>query len=355
MAITRPVSHDVVGTGFSQLLIALATGGGATFAALDAARECRTQPGVAIAMEKLLAIEHGKSDVPGGSLSNEPWIGSLGEVGLGREVAQLFDARSILAALEPRALAADFMVKVLAQTASGISGGWHQEGHTTAVYGEQLTAGPVLMPTRVETITLIPKDTIRFGGPRAEKIIRDALTRSLAWRVDTCLLDPAVVTPPGCPGSITAGAPVIAGTGTNGMVTAADLETMFTTITTSGAGLVWIAAPQTLGRVLLAADRSEAPGLLAGVPVLISGNVPAGVLILFDAAELVLASGGFSISLSLEAAVEQSDTPVGDVTTPTPSASQVSLWQTHMIGYLFTKYVNWQLAHAGGVCYAQLP
>jgi hypothetical protein len=128
---------------------------------------------------------------------------------------------------------------------------------------------------------------------------------------------------------------------------------MFKAITTPGGGLVFLTSPPTLGRVVTTLGRVEPAGVLCSTPVIVSGNVPTGMIVLLDADELFIAAGGFELSVSQEATLQMDDSPSMEGTTPTASTT-VSLWQSGLAAFKFSRFVNWQLAHSGAVAYTIL-
>jgi hypothetical protein len=89
-----------------------------------------------------------------------------------------------------------------------------------------------------------------------------------------------------------------------------------------------------------ALGQSEYPGItvnggtLLGLPVIVSQNVPTGVVALVSASEIYLSDdGGIDIEVSREATLEMSDTPAGTATR--------SVWQHNEIAMMASRQINW--------------
>lgn len=354
MSYRTTISAEPVGTGLSRLLICLAGAGGSP---LMAAKQLGDDPHLAVffhtqphAREALDVLA--KSAVPAGQLGNAGWAGALASTGLDSEIDQLFVSvgQSVLAQLADRARRAPFRAQVPRLTAAGDTG-WVAEGYALPAAADTLDQLDALAPVKRGALKIFSKELQRLGDPQAERSLREGSIRACANALDVALLDPASGAGTG-PGSITNNAQAIS-LGSPSTVTTADIDACLREITTSGAGLVWIASPQTLGRALVMTGRVENPGRFCGLPAIASGNVPAGLLVLLDAAELVLALGGYELEIATEATVEMDTAPSQDGVTPT-AAAMVSLWQSGLFGVRLSRYVNWQLARTGAVVYTQL-
>jgi hypothetical protein len=88
---------------------------------------------------------------------------------------------------------------------------------------------------------------------------------------------------------------------------------------------------------------SGAPSLM-GIPVVVSGNVKAGVIILLEQSELMVADDGETVvDTSNEAALQMDDAPA------TPATPLVSLWQQNLLGIKAERFVFWMMRRAAAV------
>jgi hypothetical protein len=96
-------------------------------------------------------------------------------------------------------------------------------------------------------------------------------------------------------------------------------------------------------------------GTLEGIPVITSSNVPTSadspndhMIILLDAAEILLADAGITFDVSEQATVQMSTTPDSPANA---STELVSLWQHDLLGILCTRYVHWARRRDGCCAY----
>jgi hypothetical protein len=337
-------------TGVGHFAQALHLGHGSVTSTIEIAKSYIRHPGVALSAEAVFFNQ--KTGVGAISAGGAPFSGNLAAGGLDADVQQQWPKVSALGQIETLIRRAQFFLPISAQTAAGTPGGWRQEGHAFLVNAQTFATLSTLAPTEIGSLTVLSQEYLRRGDGAAASMIGSTLLRNLAYQVDVKFLDPTLASSAAGPASITYGATQI-GLGSPAAPTDHDLDAMLRTIATPGAALAWIGSPATLARVILSAGRQEARGLLCGLPTYSSGNVPTGLLVLVDLAEIILAAGGFDLSVSTEASVQMSDAPTAEGITPT-AATEVSLFQTGMTGYIFSRYVNWQVAHAGAVVYAIL-
>jgi HK97 family phage major capsid protein/HK97 family phage prohead protease len=245
-----------------------------------------------------------------------------------------------------------FNVKIPRQTA-GATAGWVGEGLSKPV--SALAFDQVTVPfAKIAVIVVITQELARFSSPSAEALIRDDLIAAIAQFIDQQLLDPTVTPSAGVrPGSITNGVSAIPSSGRTPAAIITDLTAAMTAMTTGLQSItrpVWLmnaAAAMFLATVRTSQDVFLFPGMtgattggaglnLLGIPVVVSGNVGAGNIILLDQAELMVADDGETlIDTSTEAAVQMDSAPA---TPPTPL---VSFWQQNLLGIKAERFIYW--------------
>ena len=102
-----------------------------------------------------------------------------------------------------------------------------------------------------------------------------------------------------------------------------------------------------LSMLVNALGQPEFPGMtmnggtLVGLPVIVSDYIPAGTVIMVNAADVYLADDGeVMIDASREASIEMSDAPTANAVAGT-GASMVSMFQTNSVAVRAERFVNW--------------
>lgn len=260
-----------------------------------------------------------------------------------------------------------FRVPLISQTAGG-EGYWVGEGK-----GKPLTSfdfsRTTLEPLKVANICVLTDEVIRDSSPSAEAIVRDQLAEALAARLDIDFINPAKTASAGVsPASITNAAPNGAASGTG------DADDVRADIRSLLGEYIAANNPPTTGVIIMRSDTALAlsmmvnalgqgefngigmnGGTLLGIPVITSQHVPAGVVVMVNAADIYLADeGGIRLDMSREASLEMLDSSlamdsIGVV--PGAAASMVNLWQTNSVGFLAERTINWAARRASAVAY----
>lgn len=342
--ITRHTTPEPAGTAFSRYAIALGLAKGDPRLAAEFARELRTVPQVHAALVQ-------KAAVGAGNTSDSTWAGSLAASGIAAEAMTLLDQRSVVARLASRMRRVPFRLKVGRET-NGAAAGWAREGFSrplTKSAFDQLA----LETTQNQALVVASKELLRFGDLDAERVIRDSIFGGLARHTDEQFLSPSVSASSTRPASITYGATAIA-PGSPATVDATELELLIRAITTSGEGLTWILRPTTAAIIAAKLGQTGLPDTLLGLPAALSANAP-NQITLVDLAEIAIALGDdVDLDVTDKAVVEMSDSPTNEGITPTASNNQVSLWQAGLVGFLVSRYANWERARDGAVAYMPL-
>lgn len=254
------------------------------------------------------------------------------------------------------------------QTGGG-SAGWVGEGKPAA-----LTAGAfdtvTLDFTKISTISVLTKESIRFGVSSSEERVRNDLRRAIVSRSDIDLLDPANAGTAGVkPASLTYNIAATAVSGTTAAAFRVDLKNMIATMVAAGIqcnSLVLIMSQGialSLSLMRNALGNREFPdltmkgGYVEGIPVIASeavttlGSPTANMIAAVNAEDVFIADdGAVDIEASDQASLEMSDAPAQNGTTGS-GASMVSLWQTGMLGLKATREINWKLVRSASAQY----
>lgn len=212
-------------------------------------------------------------------------------------------------------------------------------------------------------IIVITQELAKFSSPSAEGIIRQEMVAGCTRFLDTQFLDPnkaevSNVSPASILNGITALVPTGAGSAGafrydfNRLLAAyiADNQDPSTAV-------VLMSASTAMGLSLMvnALGQSEFPnisltgGTILGLPVVVSQNVGTKV-ILVNASEILLADdGGVSISVSDQATIEMSTTPLSQESSPATTAVLHSMFQRNELAIRAERFITWKRARTSSV------
>jgi HK97 family phage major capsid protein/HK97 family phage prohead protease len=263
----------------------------------------------------------------------------------------------------------DFYTRTNRQTAGG-TGSWVGEGKPAP-----LTKGAfdtvTLAALKVGAISVLTKESIRFGTSASEQRVRNDLTRAIIATQDITLLDPANAgTANVKPASLTNGVVATAVSGTTAAAFRVDLKNMLQTMIAAGIqgnSLVLVMSQGialSLSLMRNALGNREFPdltmrgGYVEGIPVIASeavtalGSPSTNMIAAINAEDVFLADdGSVEIESSDQASVEMLDGSLVQNGTNGTGASLVSLWQTGMLGLKASREINWTLARSTAVQY----
>lgn len=245
-----------------------------------------------------------------------------------------------------------------------IAGSFVGEGQPIPVRQAQF-ASQTLVPKKMAVITTWTREIDEHSVPAIEGLLREAVTEDTAVSLDSVLLDanPATaVRPAGLLNGVASLTPT-AGGGFNALL--GDLKLIPGAILTATLGHVrspvWLMNPQQLLSIRLTPSplgefpfaAEIAAGNLLGYPVVDSGTVPLGTVIMVDAADFVAVGGEAPrFEISDQATLHMEDTtPLPLVDGGTPAAPMRSLWQTDSLGLRLILPTNWTMRRAGMVAY----
>lgn len=248
-----------------------------------------------------------------------------------------------------------------------IAGSFVAEGAAIPVRQGAFTAVP-FTPKKMAVISSWTREIGEHSNPAIEGLIRSAIQEDTSVALDSVLLDATAATsirPAGLRAGV-AGLTATAGGGFTALV--GDVKQLLGALVTGSNGNlrqpVWIMNPtQAISISLTQNAGGDFPfkqeinnNALMGYPVIVSSNVPAGTVILVDAADFCWIEGSAPrFDLSDQAVLVYDDTaPAALGATGSPNvvgAPARSLWQTDSIGLRMIFDVNWGLRRSGIVAW----
>jgi len=223
-----------------------------------------------------------------------------------------------------------------------------------------------LTPKKMAVITTMTREITERSTPAIEQLLRNAIQEDTAVAIDSVLLDNGAATTVR-PAGLRNGVTTAAGTAGGGIAAVvADLKGMLGTLITNTAGNVrnpvWLMNPaQALALTLTQNAGGEFPfaaevngGRFRGYDIIQSTTVPAGVVMLIDAADFFSATGDDPrFDISDQATLHMEDTTplqIGSAGTPTTVAAPVrSMFQTDSLALRMILPMNWSMRRAGVV------
>lgn len=227
-----------------------------------------------------------------------------------------------------------------------------------------------LSPKKMAVITTFTREIAEMSTPAIEGVLRQAIQDDTTGAIDTVLLDAGAATairPAGLRNGVTV---TTAATGGGIAALVADIKALVGALTSATAGNVrspvWIMNPLQAISISFLQDASGnfafaaalAQGNLAGFPVIQSATVPAGTLVLVDAADFFSATGDeprFEVSEQATLHMEDSaPAQIGTAGAPATVAGNVrSMFQTDSLALRMVLPMNWALRRAGTVAWTQ--
>lgn len=340
------------GVGFVRALMAMGSTKGNRYAAAEEAMSRWPDMGEAI-------VGIIKAEQLPGTTTGTTWAAPLMQSSqrLVGEFIELARAESIVGRLPLRTV--PFNVSVPAQTGGGTYN-WVGENRPKPVSGLTLATAVVRL-NKISGIIPYTKEALRLSDPSIETTVRNDMVRGTADFMDAQFIDPAVHLSIGVnPASITDQIVPTAASGLTATFLRNDLRNIMGKFVTNKESLTTArflmsgTLALNISSMVNALGQKEFPeltatgGSLLGVPVLVSQNVGARI-ILVQPDEILYASdpGGAEIDISEEASVVMTTTPESS-----PAAtSLVSFWQNNLIGLRVDLWVSWTRAVTSAVEY----
>jgi HK97 family phage major capsid protein len=227
-----------------------------------------------------------------------------------------------------------------------------------------------LTPKKMAVISTFTREIAEHSTPAIEGLIRDAMQEDTAVAIDTILLDAGAATtirPAGIRNGVTV---TTATTGGGFAALVGDIKALVGALITATNGNVrapvWIMNPvQAVAISLTQNAGGDFPfqanidnGTLQGYPVIQSPTVPAGTVMLVDAADFVSVTGDEPrFDLSDQTVLHMEDTnPAALSTTGTPNAVSAplrSMFQTDSLAIRMLLPMNWSFRRAGVSVFTQ--
>ena len=263
---------------------------------------------------------------------------------------------------------ANGVIKVPGRSATPtINGSFVGEGQPIPVRKLGLTA-ITLTPKKMAVISEFTREMGLHSTPSIEGVIRQAINDDTAVAIDTVLIDTTVadlIRPAGLRAGISGLTPSAATAAFDRMI--ADIKSLIAPIVAARGGrdlvllmntaqslsLSWVVTPN--GEFVFA---DVADGTLRNLTVITSTTVPAGMLIMVDAAEFASVTGDTpEFDVSDVATIHEEDTaplPIVGGTVQPPVIGSIaapvrSLWQTASIGVRMMLDMNWTMRRANMV------
>lgn len=221
-----------------------------------------------------------------------------------------------------------------------------------------------LGPLKVAAIAVQTMELIRDSSPSSDILIRNALAKAIAKRLDISFIGPNVAAVNGVsPGSILNGVTAIAAsTATDADGVREDAQAIMAAFVTANNPLtsgVWIMSGITALKImgmLNPLGQREFPGLTINggtffdLPVIVS-NYVGDYLALVNAEDIHVADeDGLEVAMSTEASLEMTDAPTQDSAAPT-ATEVVSMFQTNSVAFRAERTINWRRRRASAVAW----
>jgi HK97 family phage major capsid protein/HK97 family phage prohead protease len=347
------------GTAFARMCMAMAAGHGDSYQTLQHAKQWKdSTPEVEQMVEHMWRT---KAAVAAGSTTDATWAGPLVVTQPLNEFLELLRPRTLLGRI-PGLRQVPFNVSVPTQTTGGTYGWVGQNKPKPVTKADYAT---VTVPfAKAAGIIVISEELATLSSPSAENLVREEMIAGMGAFLDQQFVDPAVaVSANVSPASITNGAATIASSGVTGAAAKTDLASrvaVFVAANIPMEGSVWLMNEANAFGIGLSINGlgqplfpgfSMAPGVggtLYGIPVIISNNVGARVILVHAPSILYADEGGVRIDVSREASVQMDSAPTDVVDATTV---YLSLWQRNLIGLKAERFITWIRARTAAVTY----
>jgi hypothetical protein len=220
---------------------------------------------------------------------------------------------------EPAARRMPFHAKYGLMAASAV-GTIVAEGHPTPVTSLEVSTGG-LQPFKASAIVVVSSEVAEDATQEAMSAVNWALRQGVVSAVDRFFWDLVIDT----------ATPSTSGSGNDLDAMRQDVKFLIDATNATGAPLLFATDPASANAAaILDPNGTMTPqgGTLFGVPVLVSSNIPSGVMRAVDASSIALAAGNVEIAVARQADLQMDTAPTNVSTVPT-GTSLVSLWQSN--------------------------
>lgn len=253
---------------------------------------------------------------------------------------------------------------------AGLTGNWVGEGKP-APMSKATSLNATLTWAKVEALTALTQEEVRFSNPSAEAKVRDDIARAINTRIDIDFIDPAKAAVANVsPASITSGIVAIAPSGTAASNVITDLASLikpFAQNNLEANDIVLIMSAQMALQLSLMTTTLGMPyfpnitmqgGTLRGFQVIVSENLTSvgspgtQAIVAVKASEIYKADdGNVTVDASDQASLEMLDSSLVQDGTAGTGTSLVSLWQSGLLGIKAQREITWKLRRSTAVQY----
>jgi len=345
------------GIPFARMVMALAAGGGDSYKTLQIAKQWKdSTPEVEQMCEHMWRT---KAAVAVGTTTDSTWAGPLVVTQPLNDFLELLRPMTLLGRI-PGLKHVPFNISIPTQTTGGTYAWVGQNKPKPVTKADYLAA--TLAFNKVAGIIVLSEELVTLSTPSAENLVRQEMLDGMSAFLDQQFCDPAVAVSAGVnPASITNGAATIASSGVTGAAAKTDLASrvgVFVAANYSLGQSVWLMNEANAFGIGLSVNGVGAPlfpgftgqggGMLMGVPVIISNNVGARIILAHTPSILFADEGGIRIDVSREASVQMDSAPTDTVDATTV---YLSLWQRNLIGLKAERIITWKVARSTAVTY----
>ncbi len=369
----RVASNLEKGIEFTRFALAMAQAKGNVMQAYEIAKSrYKDTPRVVNSLQAAISMGgtkdlHEKAAVVFGTTTDTTFVGPLVQYSdMEREFIELLRPKSIIGRLT-NLKRVPFMSRMGRQL-TGVSGSFVGEGLPKPV-GKQTYDNVTLGFAKAAIIVVLTDEAVRFSSPNAEMLARDDMVAGINTYLDKRFVDPSYSGVANVsPASISNAAPRVQSSGTTVAAIQTDLKALMVaagfTADVDPSSAVWIMPAAVALRLAMKLNTNDEPafpgislngGTLAGLPVIISNAMIAAgspaelqILLVTQSEVLMADDGGVSLDMSMEAAVQMSDSPSAG------AQSLVSLWQNNLVGIRAERYINWAPRRASNLGIALL-
>lgn len=344
------------GTAFARMCMALAAGGGDSYKTIQFAKQWQdSTPEVQPMVEHMWRT---KSAVAVGTTTDSTWAGPLVVTQPLNEFLEMLRPRTLLGRI-PGLRQVPFNVSIPTQTTGGTYGWVGQNKPKPVTKADYST---VTVPfAKAAGIIVISEELATLSSPSAEGLVREEMIAGMSAFLDAQFVDPAVaVSANVSPASITNGAATIASSGVTGAAAKVDLASrigVFVAANIPTSESVWLMNEANAFGISISVNALGQPlfpgfnmngGTLMGIPVVVSNNVGARVVLVHTPSIFYADEGGVRVDVSREASVQMDTAPTDTVDATTV---YLSLWQRNLIGLKAERMITWIRARTAAVTY----
>jgi hypothetical protein len=283
-----------------------------------------------------------KAAIGSGTLNDPTWAGRLAELrGVTNSyLGQLGGRSGFVSLLDSGVLTRLPLRQPVVSSIVGAVASSGQEGHARPVSKMTLAAQSVDRQS-ADAIIVLSRQLLEDMSASAQSYLSRQLRRALAKVIDTGFFDSI----------ISSGTPQFASSGNTDADRRADLLAMLDAVNSGEGRLAWMASKDVANALAVSDDSTVSPegiSSLANIPFAVSPALTSGTLMLIDGDRVGGDVESVGLDLARHASIEMSDTPAGNVTTPTP-ANMVSMFQTNSVAVKLSAYYGAAVGDAEAV------